>query len=79
MTTGETQTIKIEISELDARLFLEFQKNYDTFSTLLQSGIFSIRNGNAVINFDKEGVLREITLHTIGYKKGHPMITVINA
>ena len=79
MTTGETQTIKIELSELDARMFMEFQKNYETFSTLLQSGVFNIKNGNAVINFDKEGVLREITLHTIGYKKGHPIVAVIHS
>lgn len=63
----------IELSEMDARLFIEFQKNYETFSTLIQSGVFNIRNGNAVINFDKEGVIREINLHVVGYKKGFPI------
>lgn len=69
--------IKIELSEQDARLFMEFQKNYDTFSTLVQSGAFNIRNGSAVINFDKEGVIREINLHIVGYKKGFPIIAII--
>jgi len=62
--------IKIDISEEDARLFLEFQRNYENFLTLIKSGVFNVKNGNATIHFDKDGTLKEITLHTISYKKG---------
>jgi hypothetical protein len=73
------QLIKIELSEADAKLFLDFQKNYETFSTLLQAGVFNIKNGNAVVNFDRDGILREISLHTVGYKRGQPFIVAIKA
>lgn len=81
MTGGEqikSPLTTIELSEQDALLFMQFQKHYGTFSTLLQSGALNIRNGNAVINFDKDGVLREINLHIVGYKKGMPIIAIMN-
>lgn len=75
---GEKQNkVIVELTEFDAKLFLEFQKNYNIFSTLVQSGVFNIRNGNATINFDKDGVIREIDFHIVGYKKGLPIIALI--
>lgn len=68
----------VELTDADAQLFIEFQKNYNTFSTLLQSGMFGIRNGNATVNFDKDGVIREINFHVVGYKKGFPIIAIIS-
>lgn len=78
MTGEKPIKITVELSELDAQLFIEFQKNHDTFLTLAQSGVFNIRNGNAVINFDKEGTIREISFNIIGYKKGLPIIALIS-
>lgn len=73
---GDQQTTNIELSEIDARLFVEFQKNYNTFCILQNSGVFNIRNGNAVVHFNRDGVLCEVDVNTVNYKKGLPVIVI---
>lgn len=74
--TGETQ-IKIDLNEKDAQLFLEFQKNYELFSTLVSSGVFNIRNGNAIMSFNPEGRLDSIQITIVGFKRGLPIVQQI--
>lgn len=67
----------IELSSQDAALFVSFQKNYDTFMTLKDSGVFDIRNGTAVLNFDNNGTLTDIDCNFKLYKKGKPVIVAL--
>ena len=59
----------IELTDTDAKLFLEFQKNYDAFHALDTAGVFKICNGSVEIHFDSEGTLANITRHEIVYKR----------
>ena len=41
--------------------------------TLFQSGVFGIRNGKAILNFDNEGALAEIELQVKRWRRDKPM------
>jgi hypothetical protein len=51
----------------EAKKFLEFQKNYKSFMLLLEKGVFNIRNGAAVINFDSNGQISTIDRNDVLY------------
>lgn len=70
--------VKFELSDIDSALFLEFQKNYDTFSVLQNSGIFDIRNGLAQINFDGTGTISDIDCNFKLYKRGKPVLVALH-
>lgn len=44
------------------------------FNTLYEAGVFNIRNGTAVLNFDSEGTLTQIDTKIVSYKRGKPLI-----
>lgn len=60
----------IELTDSDAQRFIEFQKNYDTFSTLQEAGVFNVRNGKATLNFDPKGTLTDVECSVKLYKRG---------
>lgn len=62
------ELINIEITPLDAELFLKFQKNHELFLLLQQHGIFDIQFGKAVLNF-QNGLLQNITKEEVLYKR----------
>lgn len=64
--------ITIDLTEDDALLFRAFRQHQDNFSTLLARGVFNVRGGKAIINFDPEGVISEIKFDITGYKRGLP-------
>lgn len=47
--------IKIELSEQDAKLFVEYQKRYSFMQLLESINAFDIRNGSVTIHFNAEG------------------------
>jgi len=61
----------IDITDTDALLFLEFQKNYETFTVLNTAGVFNVRNGKAVLNFDANGTLCDIDVNIKTFKRLH--------
>lgn len=68
----------IELSTEEASLFVDFRKYQDTFTLLQQSGVFNVRNGQAVLSFDHQGILQQVEFNVIGYKRGKPLLRVIN-
>lgn len=52
--------ITIFLTETDAQRFKEFQLNYENFMLLVNRGVFTIKNGSAVLNFDSNGKLTTI-------------------
>ncbi len=61
--------ITIFLTDDQAKKFVEFQKNYETFRILQERGVFNIRNGNAVLHFDSFGVLQTIERGDILYAR----------
>lgn len=51
---------RLDLTEEECKLFLQFQKRY-AFMQLLESiGIFDIRNGSVTINFDTIGGITNV-------------------
>lgn len=71
------ELIKIELNEEDASLFRQFRENQDTFKTFIKNGVFNIRNGTALLNFDNLGNLTQIDINVVMYKKGYPNVVII--
>jgi len=59
--------VAIYIPDEEAKKFLLFQEYYDEFTLLVDAGVFKIRNGSAVIHFDKKGDIKAINRADILY------------
>jgi hypothetical protein len=59
--------VAIYIPDEEAKKFLLFQEYYDEFTLLVDAGVFKIRNGSAVIHFDKKGDIKAINRSDILY------------
>lgn len=68
---NEIKTITLFVSEEEAKKFIEYQKNYSMFNLLLEKGVFAIKNGSAVLNFDNEGILQNIQRADFLYSRKH--------
>ena len=49
--------IKLELSEQEAESFKAWRQYQDTFETLLNAGVFAVRNGMVRLTFNQDGVL----------------------
>jgi hypothetical protein len=65
--------VKIILSEEDAKRWIEYQKNYNTFVLMLERGVFDIKNGSALLNFDNQGILQNIQRSDYLYSRKHEM------
>lgn len=63
--------ITIFIEPLDVGKWKLFQEFYNPFTVLIDSGVFNIRNGNAVLHFDAQGTLQTVERGDILYSKRH--------
>jgi hypothetical protein len=68
------ELIKIELTNEEALMFRKFQEHYEDFALLYEAGVFNVKNGHAVLNFDSNGTLITIEFKILGYKKGLPVI-----
>lgn len=69
--------ILLELTDEDALLFREYRKNYDTFSTLLSTGVFDIRGGSATLHFDVNGTLSNVDASMPFYKRGSKQLNTL--
>ncbi len=60
--------VAIYIPDSEAKQFLLFQKHYELFIALEQSGALNIGYGNCVINF-AGGVVQNISKNEVVYKR----------
>lgn len=56
------------LTDEQAALFILFQKHYDSIGFMMSQGVFDIRQGNATLNFDKNGDLMSIDKHLFSYR-----------
>lgn len=73
------QLIKVELTEHEAKAFVEFQKHYKDFMALHEGGVFNIRNGRATLHFDTNGSMVQVDFELVGFKKGFPIVQTIIA
>lgn len=67
----------IELNEVDAKLFLLFQRHYEEFALLVDNRVFEVCNGSAEIHFDPRGEIASIDLHAKVFKRIKiPQVTV---
>lgn len=69
----EIAKIAVYIPDEDAEKFLLFQRYFEQFSLLVDNGVFNIRNGSAVLHFDKKGDLLAINRADVLYSKRHSL------
>lgn len=67
----QTDQITLFIEPIDVGRWKLFQQFYEPFTTIVDSGVFAIKNGHAVLHFDKLGVLQRIERGDVLYSKMH--------
>lgn len=65
------ESIPIFLPDADAKLFLVFQENFDTFATLIEADVFTQRNATILMDFDSGGVLQNIRRNDYLYSRKH--------
>lgn len=61
MTTGEKlPSVSVDLTEEEAKLFLEFRKYQDTFKKMIDCGVFETQPGSIILHFNLDGVLSKI-------------------
>jgi hypothetical protein len=63
------ELISVELSPTEAEAFREFMQLRDMLTVLTDSGVFTTKNGQAILNFNADGVLTDIDFHVKGYKR----------
>ena len=58
-----TELIKIEVSQPDAALFLQFQKYYAFMLLLDKAGAFNLKSASLTLNFNSEGEIGSWETH----------------
>lgn len=58
------KTTTIQLSDEDARAFINFQKHYTMINLMDSLGVFNITNGSVEIHFDTIGQIAKVDIHT---------------
>lgn len=61
--------IAIYVADAEAQKFVLFQQYYEPFTTMINSGVFTIKNGSATLHFDNNGILQAINRSDILYSR----------
>lgn len=69
--------VRIDMTEDEAKSFIAFRRYQDMFVPLLEAGVFNVRNGRAILNFNAEGHLTEVGFEIVSYKRGYPIVQVV--
>jgi len=63
--------VAIYMNPFDVELFKQFCQHYDSFKVLIESEVFDIKTGTAVLSF-KDRILMDVDVHRKTYKRGYP-------
>lgn len=58
----------VELTEEQALLFRIFMEHYSTIEFMTKSGVWDIKGGNAILNFDSTGHLKSVKKETFTYQ-----------
>lgn len=59
----------VDLTEEEATQFIAWRKYQNKFHELLEAGVFSIKGGKAIINFDWTGEIMQVSLDHISWKR----------
>ena len=69
--------VTLEFTPEEAAMFLRYKEREELFTVLEASGVFNIRNGKAILNFNPEGTLTDITGDIKLYQRGIEVIPIL--
>lgn len=61
-------TTMIEITHEELAAIMQLQKHYTDIATLIESGVFEFKNGQAVIHRDQDGKLRKVDINITRFR-----------
>lgn len=64
-------TVRIYLTDQQLTAFKGFENYYQDLVTMLDAGVFSFTNGQAIIHRDSTGGLRRITFELVKYDRRH--------
>jgi hypothetical protein len=56
----EEENVQVEMTEDEAKAFILFQKHYFNIKKLIDSEVFSLANGRAILDFNSVGDIANI-------------------
>lgn len=59
------------MTETQLQEFVTFQENYDAISTMIAGGVLTLKNGKAIVSFDKIGRVADIELQYHTFRLQH--------
>ncbi len=63
--------IAVYLPDEEARKFILFQQYWDSFSIMLERGVFDTKNGGITLHFDHDGTLQAIQRADFLYSRKH--------
>lgn len=59
----------IELTKIDAELFVEFRRRQEVFKIMQDTGCFDVHGGSVTLHFDADGTLRKVQKDEIVFRK----------
>ena len=69
--TKAMSEVAVYLLETEAEKWRLFQAHYESFSIMVENGIFSVRNGSVALHFDHQGTLQTIQRADVMYSRKH--------
>ena len=63
--------VAVYLPDAEAQKFLEFKRYYEIFEAMSAAGVFDIKYGKAILNF-QAGILQTITKEEVAFKRYPP-------
>lgn len=67
----------IDLTDEEAQAFMLFRKHQSLFELFDEVGVFNVRNGRAILNFDSNGTLVDIECQMKLYKRGIDVVPIL--
>lgn len=68
---ADRNEIPVYMPKEEARKFVLFQQYFEPFTTMVDYGVFEVRNGSVSLHFDNKGILQSINRSDILYSARH--------
>ncbi len=69
--------VVVEMTEVEAQMFVLFRKYEDKIVTLLENRVFDLMNGSAEIHFNRLGQIASIDMHSKVFKRAETAVQPI--
>lgn len=66
--TQSSGTTVIEVTNEELAAIMQLKKNYRDIATLIESGVFDFKNGQAVLHRDQDGKLRKVDINLTRFR-----------